>query len=120
MQGVESLQVEWGVDTNADGTPELYATDPDKYCATATPVVDSGACWTLPVSARLSVLSRNLEVSPGHSDTKVYALGKTGDATTGIITDTDATVGPFNNAFKRNVYQRTVALQNVTGRRFAP
>lgn len=120
VQGVENLQVEWGVDTDADGIPDLYATDPDKYCATAAAIVPSGTCWTLPVAAKLSVLARNLDRSPGHSDTKVYALGKTGDALTGITTSTDATVGAFNDGFKRNVFQRTVALQNVTGRRFAP
>ncbi|MFD0667699.1 PilW family protein [Ramlibacter sp. MAHUQ-53] len=120
VQGVENLQVEWGLDTNGDGTPELYATDPDRYCASATPPVPAGSCWGLPVAARLYVLARNPEASPGHTDTRRYALGKQGDAATGVTTAADASAGPFNDARRRNVYTRTVALQNVTARRFSP
>ncbi|HSW17651.1 MAG TPA: PilW family protein [Ramlibacter sp.] len=118
--GVENFQVEWGVDTNTDGVPDLYATDPDKYCATAATVVPSGTCWSLPVAAKMFVMARNVDASPGHTDTKTYAMGKTGDATTGISGTADFTAGPFNNSFKRNVYQRSAAMQNVSSRRFSP
>jgi len=120
VSGVENLQVEWGIDTNNDGAPDLFATDPDKYCATASTVVPAGTCWSLVVSSRLHVLARNLEISAGHTDTKTYVLGKAGNSTTGIIDATQYTVGPFNNNFKRSVFTSTTALQNVTARRFTP
>lgn len=120
VQDIEALQVEWGLDTNGDGAPDAYATDPDRYCATATPPVPAGACWGLPVTARLHLLARNPAASPGYTDTRRYALGQAGHPTTGLVTGADATVGPFNDPRRRNVYERTVALQNVTARRFSP
>lgn len=119
-QGVQDLQVEWGLDTDGDGDPDVYATDPDKYCATATPAVAAGSCWNLAVASKLFVLARNLERSADHKDTKTYVLGKGGHATTGLSTDTDRSAGPFNDAIKRNVFHRTVALQNVVSRSFTP
>jgi type IV pilus assembly protein PilW len=116
--GIENLQVEWGLDTNDDGSADLYATDPDRYCATASPLVPGGICWTLPVSAKIHLLARNLDASPGHEDRRQYLLGKAGHSTTGISTAADYVVGPFTDSYKRAVYQRTVALQNVTTRKY--
>lgn len=120
VQGVENLQIEWGLDTDGDGTPDRYATDPDRYCATATPAITGGACWSLPVAAKLFVLARNIEAVPAYADGKRYTLGHAGDAATGLSTAADHTVGPLNDGFRRSVYQRAVALQNVSARRFSP
>lgn len=120
VQGVDNLQVEWGLDTDNDGIPNLYATDPDAWCAAATPTpVPPGSCWSLPVTAKLFVLARNVDASPGFTDTKAYALGKAGDAS-GASSAGDFLAGPFGDAFKRNVYQRLVTLENVSDRRFTP
>ncbi len=119
-QGVQDLQVEWGLDTDGDGAPNLYATNPDLYCASTSPVVAAGACWGQVVAAKLSVLARNTTPSPGYADNRRYVLGKAGDGTTGVSTSSDYTAGPFADAYKRGVYQRVAALQNITGRRFAP
>lgn len=120
VQGVDDLQVEWGLDTDNDGIPNTYATNPDTWCAGVSPTpVPAGACWSLPVTAKLFVLARNVEATPGFADAKAYALGKAGEAT-GASSSSDYRVGPFGDAFKRNVYQRLVTLENISDRRFTP
>jgi type IV pilus assembly protein PilW len=59
------------------------------------------------VAVKLYVLARSTEVSPGHTDTRTYNLGS-------------ATLGPFNDHYKRHAFSTTVRLTNVTGRRETP
>ena len=59
------------------------------------------------VTARIHVLARSKEPSPGYVDAKTYALGST-------------TLGPFNDGYKRHVFSATVRLNNVSGRRETP
>lgn len=119
VQGVEQLQVEWGMDTSGDGNADVYGASPGTYlgCTAA----GSPSCqdqWSSVVSAKVSVLSRNLTPTPGHSDKKVYVLGRVADAATGA--GGPRQVGPFNDSFKRTVFQEVVRLQNPSGRRFTP
>lgn len=112
VQGVQDLQVEWGLDSNGDGAVDLYASDPDGWCASASPPVPPGACWQLPVTARLFVLARSVEPSPDWRDTRRYTLGQSGPVV--------PVAGPFGDGWRREVYARTVALRNVVARRIAP
>ncbi|MGJ7498271.1 PilW family protein [Variovorax sp. RT4R15] len=59
------------------------------------------------VAVKLFVLARSNEPSPGHSDTRSYNLGA-------------ATLGPFNDAYKRHAFTTTIRLNNVAGRRETP
>lgn len=59
------------------------------------------------VVAKVYVLARSREETPGYTDSKTYALGTT-------------TLGPFNDGFKRHVFSTTVRLANVSGRRETP
>lgn len=83
-----------------DGVPESYV-----HCTGA------GGCTSAQLSnvvvAKVYVLARSTEAASGHADTKTYALGST-------------TLGPFNDSFKRHVYQTTVRLPNISGRRNTP
>lgn len=84
-----------------DGVPEL----PFVHCSgaggcTSTQLVNA-------VAAKIYVLARNKEATPGYTDTKTYALGST-------------TLGPFRDGFQRHVFQLTVRLNNVSSRRETP
>lgn len=113
VPGVESLQIEYGLDSNDDGNADVYTAAPDVYnaCAAAACVTQ----WTSAVSAKLFVLTRNLDTSPGHEDKKTYVLGQKADALTGA--GELNSVGPFNDGYKRTVFQEVARFQNISGRR---
>jgi len=98
VEGIEYMQIDYGVDDSGDGTADRY-TD----CAAC-----SFADWTNIVSVRVSLIARNTESTAGWSDNKTYDLGL------------DGTVGPLNDGYKRHVYTQVVRLDNPSGRREAP
>ena len=106
-EGIELLQIDYGVDdipgaadpmtgSIGDGAPDQYVRAPT---LAQMPSI---------VSARVYVLSRNPERTPGFSDGKTYALGVAGD------------VGPYNDAYKRHVYAGVVRANNPSSRREIP
>lgn len=100
VQGVQDLQIDYGVDNPAagastgDGSPDNYVSSPA-----------SAAEWTNVVAVRLNLLAANTEPTPGHTDSKRYNLGLAG------------TVGPFNDSIKRHAYAAVVRVNNVSGQR---
>ena len=60
----------------------------------------AAAGWRQVVAVRLSLVSRNTEASPGYTDRATYPLGLRGQVA--------ATVGPFNDTFKRRSATGTV------------
>ena len=128
IEGVEGFRVELGVDSlSASGTAVNYGTaiawaappieasptnrgngsvDGDYVrCTSATPC--TAAQLTDVVAAKVHLLVRARDFSPGYTDTKTYNLGPT-------------TLGPFNDNFKRHVFTSTVRFMNVSGRRETP
>lgn len=118
VQGVENLQMEYGLDTNNDGIADVYAPAPGTWCAAQVPPIANGTCWSAVVSARLSLLTRSVEPGSGYTDTRRYILGQKADASGASATDNE--VGPFNDRFRRSVFQSVVRLENVAGRRSTP
>lgn len=94
VEGIENLKLEYGIDTNGDGMPETY-----------TPTPATVANWRNVTAARVFVLARNTELSPGYTDSKTYTL------------DGATTVGSFGDGYRRHVFNTTVKLANVAGRR---
>jgi type IV pilus assembly protein PilW len=77
------------------------------------------------VAAKVYVLARSRETSPNTVDKKVYCLGSTCPAPTvtacpAVGTNPAPLLGPFCDGYKRHVYQTTVRLNNVSGRRETP
>lgn len=99
-EGIENLQVEYGVDIDDDGTP-------DEFLA-ATDMGAAPRVWENVVSARLHVLARNTQQTPGHKDLRSYVLPPLYPA-----------ADPYRPAdgFKRSLMSSTVRLVNVGGRR---
>lgn len=110
VEGVENLQIEYGLDTTVPttGMPAVYTAAPGIYngCAPA-------ACvnyWRNTVAAKVHVLARNTTATPGYVDSKTYTLGLLADGVT------PNTLGPYNDGFKRHAYDGVAWLTNVSGR----
>ena len=94
VEGIENLQVDYGVDTDTDGVPNgPYVTAPA-----------SVADWANVVAVRVNVLARNLEATGGYTDAKAYDMGVAGTVTPG-------------GAFKRHVYNTVIRVVNPSSRR---
>lgn len=102
VEGVEQLQLDYGIDDNLDGTVNRFVFDP------------SSAEWGKVVAVRFNLLARNLEATAGWTDKKKYVLGSEVSAS-GVASDN--VLGPFNDRFKRHVYAMTVRLVNPAGRK---
>lgn len=102
VEGIENLQLQYGIDTNADGIPEAYTADPGSYngCAGNACVVN----WWNSTSIQVSLLARNETTSGGYNDVKTYTLAGT-------------TYGPYNDSYRRHAYTATAMLANPVGRR---
>jgi type IV pilus assembly protein PilW len=109
VEGIENVQIEYGLDTSAPttGAPAVFTADPDSYngCAGSTCV----GYWQHTVAAKISLLARNTTTTPGYLDTKIYALGLNADGTVN-------TVGPAGDGYKRHAYESVVRLNNTSGR----
>jgi type IV pilus assembly protein PilW len=97
-EGVENLQVEFGLDTDADGIPDNYVTQDGVTGAAAN-------LWQNVVSVRLHMLTRSTQPTAGFSDTRTYQLGPNVQ----VVAPTDGN--------KRTLMTTTVRLNNVGGRR---
>ncbi|MCY1303743.1 Type IV Pilus-assembly protein W [compost metagenome] len=103
VEGIENLQIDYGLDDNGNGSPERFVLAPSNI-----------AEWSNLVVVRFNLLVRNLENSAGYRDDKKYSLGGA-VSTGGSVTATE--VGPFNDGFKRHVFGLTVRLANPAGRK---
>lgn len=108
VEGVENLQIEYGLDTSVPttGAPAVYTADPDGYAGCAA---SPTKCWQNTVAAKINVLTRNTTITQGYVDSKVYTLGLKADGTANVV-------GPFNDAYKRHTNESVVTLNNPAGR----
>ncbi|MES3025036.1 MAG: PilW family protein [Pseudomonadota bacterium] len=99
VEGIENLQLQYGIDNTGDGVADAYSANP-------------GAVqnWRNAVSVKISLLARNLEVSPRHEDSKSYTLGA--DAA-----GNDIVIGARNDGYKRHVFQALASMSNPVGRK---
>ncbi len=99
-EGIENLQVEYGLDTDNDGQPNVFATLGSGLINGVAPNV-----WQNVVAVRLHLLTRNIQATPGYSDMRTYQIGP------------DVSVVTPSDGFKRTLLTTTVRLNNVGGRR---
>lgn len=101
VEGIENMQLDYGIDTNLDGYPESYST-----CSACTT-----ADWSNVMAIRINLLARNTECTTGYTDTKTYDLGSgAASAPTPAVTCT-------NGDYKRHVFTELVRAINPSGRR---
>ncbi len=96
-EGIENLQFEYGIDSNLDGTPELYSTAPADYD------------WQYVTAVKIFLLARNSEISADYTDTKTYSLASDGS--------TLPAFWGLDRNYKRHVYVATVRAINIANRR---
>lgn len=107
VEGIENLQVEVGID-DTPATANVMTGfsgdgNVDRYSA-CTPC--SVADLTNVISARVYLLARNTEGTPGYINNKTYSMGALAAAVT-----------PAGDFFKRHVYSTDLRIVNVAGRR---
>jgi type IV pilus assembly protein PilW len=104
VEGIEYLKIEFGIDNlpavanaatglTGDAQVDSYTTAP--------------ADWSTVIGAKVYVLARNTDPTPGYTDSKTYVMG------------TVSVVNP-NDRFKRHVYSAEVRMVNPSGRREVP
>ena len=113
VEGIERLQIQYGLDLDGDGSPDAYTSDPTTYAPAGCASCNPASNWANVVTANIYVLARTLEPSPSYTDTKTYELGA--DASGAPIT-----AGPFGDKYRRHVYSAAVRLMNPSGRRDKP
>lgn len=108
VEGIENLQVEYGMDTNNDGSPDVYHPAPGSYdgCSGST-CIDN---WRNVVAVKTWLLARNNQPTPGYSDAKKYVLGTDAEGE-------ENAVGPLGDSYKRHAYEALIRLINPSGRR---
>ena len=121
VEGIEELNIEYGIDTTGqaftagpDGQPDAYSSDPASFThatcmAAANCPADALASVT---TARIALLARNLEPSGNYTDTKTYNLGRDAAGLAQEVTPG----GPY----RRHVYTGLVRIVNVAERRERP
>lgn len=129
VEGIQNMQVDYGIDMDSDGGPDCYVSNPESPAAAETavaicpqpaiayewdPAVRAAAVppltphWGNVVTARVHILARNTDTTGGWSDTRTYDLGLAG------------TAGPFTDSYKRHVYSAVARVVNAAGRRETP
>ena len=112
VEGIEEFNLEYGMDSDGDGAPDVYAANPSDHpkgaCTGTCPVNN----WMNVVTARFHLLARNLDPSPGYVDGKTYELGK--DENGNAVSVTPG--GPY----RRHVYSALVRIANAAGYRETP
>jgi type IV pilus assembly protein PilW len=96
VEGIENFQIEYGVDSDADGAPN------SSFVTAPATVAD----WQNVMSATVYILARNPESTAGYTDGKTYAMGAT-------------SVTP-GGAYKRHLYTSAVRIKNQSERRERP
>ena len=97
-EGIENLQVDYGLDSDNDGTPNGSDVDGSSFAV---------ADWPNVMTVNIHLLARGLEKSSNYTDTKLYALGTAGAASAAVA----------DQGYKRHAFVQSVRLVNPSGRR---
>jgi type IV pilus assembly protein PilW len=120
VDGIQNLQVDYGIDMDGDGAPDCYVSDPGNpapaqiavsVCPQTAPLFDWTNVlnnWANVTAVRLHVLARDTTAIGSWQDTRTYDLGLTGS------------VGPFNDGYRRHAYSAVARLYNIGGEREVP
>jgi type IV pilus assembly protein PilW len=117
VEGIENLQIEYGIDADDDGVPDPYDANkdgaPDVYYAANPDDPDDAKTvgnWRNVTAVRFNLLSREIKGTPGYKDDKTYRLGVDAE---GVLKE----VEPDDPAYRHHVYSLVVVANNIAGRR---
>lgn len=97
-EGIEQFQVDYGLDTNGDGSP-----DGDNIDGSTLTFANMGDV----MAVKIHIVARSLDKTPGFLDDKKYALG----------THAVYTIPAADQPYKRHVFVQSVRMVNPSGRR---
>lgn len=106
VEGIENMQLDYGVDADSDGYPDFVDADSDGEADEPASITD----WSNVMTVRVNLLARNTECTTGYTDTKSYKLGSVGTVTAPASTCT-------NGGYKRHAFSELVRAINPSGRR---
>lgn len=99
IEGIENMQIMYGVDSDADGIPNTY------YNAGASQL-DTTAEWDTVTSIRLALLVRSPDENlMDEQNTNAYKL---------LDTDIYTTASPPNDYYRRKVFNTDISIRNRT------
>ena len=101
-EGIENLQIEYGLDANGDGTPDRYLDIPDAGLGAAF------GEWSNVMAVRIYLVARSIDIEHGYTDTKEFDLGLAGRK------------AAANDGFKRTMLTSLVRPMNLAGPRETP
>jgi type IV pilus assembly protein PilW len=105
-EGIENLQVDYGLDTlpagGGDGSPDGSDTDASTIAF---------ADWANVMSVKVFIVARATDPTPGFTDTKSYVLGASFPASAPF------TAASGTEAYRRHTFVQSVRLVNPSGRR---
>ena len=93
VEGIDYMQIEYGLDTNGDGIVDTYVGAPGL------------ADWPNVVAVKMHILAKNTATTMGYTDNRTYSLGPTA-----------GTVSP-GDGYKRHAYDQYMRLANPAGNR---
>jgi type IV pilus assembly protein PilW len=96
-EGIESMQIDYGVDTDSDGAPN---SDVDGSALTHLN-------WSDVMVVKIHLVARSLERTPGFADDKTYVLGTYGNYVPATV----------DRGYKRQLMVQSVRLVNPSSRR---
>ena len=120
VEGIQNMQLDYGIDMDADGAVDCYTSDPTSppaaeidvaVCPQPAPAyvwTDAIANWSNVMAVRVNLLARSLETTPYWVDSRTYNMGLTSAITTPVAA---------NDAYKRHVYSSVARLYNISGQR---
>lgn len=106
--GIETMQLEYGVDSDGDGAPDVFTADPNSYMACAP--ADCAQFWRDTVAVKTYLLARTTKPLAGQEDAKEFHLGLAADGS-------EMVVSAANDGYRRSVYQTLARLNNPSMRR---
>jgi type IV pilus assembly protein PilW len=103
-EGIENMQVDYGVDSDNDGAPD--GTD---VTAAAGTLGTTPANWQNAMSAKVYLLVRSTETAPGYTNSKKFAMGASYPAS--------APYNPGSDSYQRHLFTQAIRFVNPSQRR---
>lgn len=120
VDGIENLQFDFGIDTDGNGSPDCYVSnpanpDPAQINASVCPPpaiaydwTKTNENWANTMVVRIHVLARNTEPTAGWKDDRTYDLGLS------------TKISGLKDGYKRHVYSTVARLNNPSGLKELP
>jgi type IV pilus assembly protein PilW len=102
-EGIDDLQLLYGIDGDGDGIPDAYTADPKTFNGCADTACELANSLNI-VAVQVGLLARSTTTRNFHVDSKTYSYS-------------NVTVGPIEDNYERRVFEGFVRVMNTASRR---